>query len=57
MLISISLPDLDPIPKPTLIPTPIELKYEPSILHSHILLLKNECELELMIWTKLKNQL
>ena len=46
MLIQVSLPDLDPIQMPTLIPIPIELEHEPPILDSHIPLLKNECKLE-----------
>ena len=46
MLTLISLPDLDQILKPTLIPIPIELEHELPMLHSHIPLLRNECELE-----------
>ena len=46
MLTPVSLPDLDPILKPTLILIPIELEYEPPILDSHISLLGNECEFE-----------
>jgi len=42
----VSLPDLDPIPNPTLISIPIEFEHEPPILDSHIPLLGNECELE-----------
>ena len=42
----VSLPDLNPIPEPTLIPVPIEFEHESLILDSHISLLKNECELE-----------
>ena len=42
----VSLPNLDPIPKPTLIPIPIELEHELLMLDSHIPLLRNECELE-----------
>ena len=42
----VSLPDLDPISKPTLILIPIELEHEPTILDSYIPLLENECELE-----------
>ena len=45
MLTPVFLADLDPIPKPTLIPIPIELEHKPPILDSHILLLGNECEL------------
>jgi len=37
---------LDLIPKSTLIPIPVELEHEPTILDSHIPLLENECELE-----------
>ena len=36
MLTSVSLPDLDPIPEPTLIYVPIKLEIEPPILKSHI---------------------
>ena len=46
MLTVVSLPDLDPILKPTLISIHIELKHEPSILDSYIPLLKNKCELQ-----------
>ena len=42
----VSLPDLDPILKPTLIPIPIKFEHEPTILDSRIPLLKNECELK-----------
>jgi len=46
MLTLVSLPDLDPILKPTLIPIPIELEHESLILDNHIPWLKNECELQ-----------
>ena len=46
MLTLVSLPNLNPISKPTLIPIPIELEHESLIFYSHILLLENECELE-----------
>ena len=46
MLTPVSLPDLDPISKTTLIPIPIELEHEPLILDSHIPLLENECEFQ-----------
>ena len=46
MLTPVSLPDSDLILKPTLIPIPIELEYEPLILDNHIPLLGNECELQ-----------
>ena len=46
ILTPVYLPYLDPNPKPTLIPIPIELEHEPLILDSHIPSLKNECELE-----------
>ena len=46
MLIPVSLPDSDLIPKPTLILIPIKLEHEQLILDSHIPLLGNECELE-----------
>jgi len=45
-LTPVSLSDLDPIPKPTLIPIPIELKHEPPILDSQVPPLGNECELQ-----------
>ena len=45
MLTLVSLPDLDPILEPTLIPVPINL-HEPPILDSHIPLMENECELK-----------
>ena len=57
MLTLIFLPDLHPISKPTLIPIPVELEHEPTILDSHIPLLRNECELEFYDWTKPMNQL
>ena len=46
MLTPVSLPDLDPILKPTLIPIRIELEHEPPMLDIHISLLENECELK-----------
>ena len=46
MLTPVSLPDSDIILKPILIPIPVELEHEPTILDSHISLLGNECELE-----------
>ena len=46
MLTPVSLPDSDPILKPTLILIPIELEHEPLILDSYIPLLGNECELQ-----------
>jgi len=46
MLTPVTLPDLDPILKPTLISIPIELEHEPLILNSHIPLLGNECEIQ-----------
>ena len=46
MLTPVTLPDLDPILKPTLISIPVKLAHEPTILDSHIPLLENECELE-----------
>jgi len=38
MLTPTFLPDLDHTPEPTLIPVPISLEHEPSILKSHITL-------------------
>jgi len=46
MLTPVSLPELDPITKPTLIPVPIKFEHEPPILDSYIPLLENECELQ-----------
>jgi len=40
----LSLPNLDHLPEPTLILVPIKLEHEPSILESHIPLIRNECE-------------
>ena len=44
MLPSISLPKLDHIPEPTLIPLPTNLEIEPPIFDNHILLMRKECE-------------
>ena len=57
MLTSVSLPDLDPIPEPTLISVPIHLEHEPLMLASHIPLMKNECKFNSLIWTQLLNQI
>ena len=46
MLTLVSLHDLDPISKPTLIPILIELEHESPIFDIHIPLLKNEYELQ-----------
>jgi len=46
MLTPVSLPNLNPILKPTLISIPKKLEHEPLILDRHITLLGNECELE-----------
>ena len=46
MLTLVFLPNFDPIPKPTLIPIPINLEIEPPILNSHIPLIENECEFQ-----------
>jgi len=46
MLTLVSLPNLDPITKPTLIPILIEFEHEPPILDSYIPLLGNECKLQ-----------
>ena len=46
MLTPVSLPSLDPITEPTMIPIPIDLKTEPPILDSHIPLMDHECELK-----------
>jgi len=43
ILTVVSLPDLDSIPKPTLIPVPIELEIEALIFDSHIQLMRKEC--------------
>jgi len=44
MLTLVSLPDLDPIPKPTLIFVPMELEIEPLILDSYIPMMGKEYE-------------
>ena len=44
MLTLVSLPNLDPLPDPTVIPMPIILEIESPILDSHIALMGNECE-------------
>ena len=44
MLTPVSLPDLDSISIPTLIPVPINLKHEPLVLDSYIPVLGKECE-------------
>jgi len=44
MLTPESLPDLNNISEPTLIPEPINLEHEPPILENHISLMENECE-------------
>ena len=41
----VSLPDLDPFFKPTLIHVSIDFEYEPPLLGSHILLIEKECEI------------
>jgi len=46
MLSPISLPDLDPIPRPTLIHVTIELEIDLSIFDSNILLMGKECEFQ-----------
>ena len=46
MLTPVSLPSLDHIPKPILIPVPINLEYEPPILDSHIPLIGKGCEFQ-----------
>ena len=46
MLTSVSLPNLNPILEPTLIPNPIEFEHKLLILDSQISLLRNECELQ-----------
>jgi len=46
MLTPVSLPNLDPIPEPTLFPIPIYLEIELPILNSHITLMDHECELK-----------
>ena len=46
MLTSVSLPKLDPLPEPTLIPVSIDFKIEPPLLDSHISLMGKECEIK-----------
>ena len=47
MLTPVSLPKLDPSPKPTLIPVSINFEIEPPLLDSHISLMRKESEIEL----------
>ena len=51
-----SLPNLDPIPEPTLILVPIDYEIESSIVDSRIPLMDQECELKFFdlehFWTK-----
>jgi len=64
MLTPISLPNLDPVPEPTLILVPIYLEREPPSLNSHIpLSLEHEppsfsshINFNSLTWTKLLNQ-
>jgi len=46
ILTLMSLPYLDPFPKPTLIPIHIKFEFEPLILDSHISLMRKECEIQ-----------
>ena len=46
MLTPTSLPKLDPLPEPTLIPVSIDLETEPLLLDSHISLMGIECEIK-----------
>ena len=48
MLTLISLPDLDPIFEPTLIPLPMHLEHEPPILNSHIPLLEKNVNINFL---------
>jgi len=57
MLTLVSLPDLDQILVPILIPIPIDLEIEPLILEGHIPLMEKECEFNSLIWTQLVNQI
>jgi len=56
MLIPVSLPNLDLIPEPTLIPIPIYLEIEPSILDFHVPLMDHACELKFFDSEQLLNQ-
>ena len=49
MLALVSLPDLDPIPEPTLILVPTNLEHEPLILESHISLMKKNVNFNSLI--------
>ena len=51
MLTQVSLADLDSIPKPILIPIPIEFEHEPPILDTHIYCWEMNVNLNYMIWT------
>jgi len=51
-----SVPDLDSILKPTLIPVPINLEHNPVVLNSHIQFWEKNVNLNSLIWTQLLNQ-
>ena len=46
MLTLVSLPKLDPLPDPTLIPVSINFEIEPLLLDGHISLMGTECEIK-----------
>jgi len=46
MLTPTSLPKLDPLPEPTLIPVSINFEIEPLLMDSHISLMRIECEIK-----------
>ena len=55
MLTPTSLPNLDPLPEPTLVPVSINFEIKSPLLDSHISLKKN-MKLSSLIWTQLLNQ-
>ena len=46
MLTPASLPKLDPLPEPTLIPVSMDFETEPLLFDSHISLMETECEIK-----------
>jgi len=46
MLTPASLPKLDPLPEPTLIPISMDFEIEPLLVDSHISLMGKECKIK-----------
>ena len=55
MLTPVSLPKLDPLLEPTLIPVSMDFEIEPFLLDSHISLMEIDVKLNFLIWTQLLN--